>query len=149
MGPSCFSTAPAGYIGNPDVDHKIVGGVNNQNFFRIEGPGIGTGTGNSYVNFACPGKSNCIQTDMFSLMGKIATNNGLDIQQATYKQTSADSGSIDVFAYSEVDQTIEVSGDGIMKTQLAGGDGQYYAHIPYTGAEPPAKVTLTNIRRYT
>ena len=136
---------PPGYTGNPDVEQTDTGGVNNQNFFRIEGPGIGTGTGNSYVEFACPGKSNCIQTDMFSLMGKIATNNGLDIQQATYKQTSADSGFIDVFVYSEIEQTIEVSGDGIVKTHLAEGNGQYYAHIPYTGAEPPAELTLTNI----
>ena len=78
-------------------------------------------------------------------MGKIANNNGLDIQQATYKQTSADSGSIDVFVYSEVDQNIEVLGDGIVKTLLSGGEGQYYAHVPYTGIVPPSEVTLTNI----
>ena len=31
-----------------------------------------------------------------------------------------------------------------MKTNLAGGDGQYYAHVPYSGTEPPKEITLTN-----
>ena len=29
---------------------------------------------------------NCIETNLFSLAGKIATINGLDIQQATYNR---------------------------------------------------------------
>ena len=86
---------------------------------------------------------NCIQTDLFSLAGKEATIKGLDIQQATYSQT-ADGGAIDVFVYSEDEQNIEVSGDGIANTTLAGGNGQYFTHVPYTGSEPPAEVTLTN-----
>ena len=141
--PVVLPQAREGYIGNPDVLHKIVGGVKDQNFFRIEGPEIGTGA--NYASFACTNIPNCIQTDLFSLMGKIANNNGLDIQQATHKQTSADSGSIDVFVYSEVDQNIQVSGDGIVTTLLSGGEGQYYAHVPYTGIVPPSEVTLTNL----
>ena len=88
--------------------------------------------------------NNCIETKLFSLAGKISTNNGLDIQQATYSQTP-EGGAIDVFVSSEVEQNIEVSGAGIVKTALAGGNGQYFAHVPYTGTEPPAQVTLTNI----
>ena len=141
--PAVGPQAPAGYVGNPDVAHKIVGGYNNQNYFRIEGPGIGTG-GNYSAN-ACPSTPNCIQTDLFSLAGKEATIAGLDIQQATYSQTT-DGGAIDVFVYSEAEQNIEVSGTGIEKTTLAGGKGQYFAHVPYSGGEPPAKVTLTNIK---
>ena len=105
--PAVGPQAPAGYVGNPDVAHKIVGGYNNQNYFRIEGPGIGTG-GNYSAN-ACPSTPNCIQTDLFSLAGKEATIEGLDIQQATYSQTT-DGGAIDVFVYSEAEQNIEVSG---------------------------------------
>ena len=70
MGPAVSPAPPPGYTGNPDVDQTVTGGVNDQNFFRIEGPGIGTGTGNSYVNFACPGNSNCIQTDIIFTYGK-------------------------------------------------------------------------------
>lgn len=61
--------APAGYIGDPNVDHTIIGGINNQNFFRVEGLGIGTGS--------CG--PNCAQTDFFSLMGKQATIAGVVI----------------------------------------------------------------------
>ena len=51
-----------------------------------------------------------------------------------------------MFVYSEAEQNIEVSGTGIEKTALAGGNGQYFAHVPYSGGEPPAEVTLTNIK---
>ena len=139
--PAVGPQAPAGYVGNPDVDHKIVGGYKDQNYFRIEGPGIGTG-GNYSANACGP---NCIQTDLFSLAGKEATIEGLDIQQATYSQTTK-GGAIDVFVYSETEQNIEVSGTGIEKTALAGGNGQYFTHVPYSGDEPPAEVTLTNIK---
>ena len=132
--------APEGYVGDPGIEHRVTGGVNAQNFFRIEGPGIGR----IYSGFACPGNpDNCIQTDLFSLAGKESTITGLDIQQATYSQT-ADGGAIDVFVYSEDEQNIEVSGDGIANTTLAGGNGQYFTHVPYTGSEPPTEVTLTN-----
>ena len=81
---------------------------------------------------------NCIQTDLFSLSGKIATNEGLDIQQATYSQT-AEGGAIDVFVSSETGENIEVSGTWYCETNLAGGNGQYFAHVPYSGTEPPEK----------
>ena len=141
--PAVGPQSPAGYVGNPDVAHKIVGGYNNQNYFRIEGPGIGTG-GNYSAN-ACPSTPNCIQTDLFSLAGKEATINGLDIQQVTYSQTPG-GGAVDVFVYSETGEDIEVSGNGVEKTPLAGGNGQYFAHVPYSGTEPPAEITLTNIK---
>ena len=118
--------APAGYMGDPNVPHTITGGVNNQNFFRIEGPGIGM-----------------IQTNEFSVMGKIAVNEGLNIQQATYNQT-AKGGSIDVFILAKSDQTIKVSATNVATAQLNGGNGQYFARIPYTGAEPPTSITVTN-----
>ena len=51
-----------------------------------------------------------------------------------------------MFVYSETEQNIEVSGTGIAKTALAGGNGQYFTHVPYSGDEPPAEVTLTNIK---
>ena len=63
--------------------------------------------------------TDCIKTTLFSLAGKIATNNGLDIQQATYNQTTSDGGSIDVFVSSEIEQTIEVSGAGIVTTTFS------------------------------
>ena len=43
-------------------------------------------------------------------------------------------------------KTLKFQVHGIEKTALAGGNGQYFAHVPYSGAEPPAEVTLTNIK---
>ena len=131
---------PLGYSGDPNVEQTVTGGVNSQNFFRLRDRELD----NVYPDFKCtPNSSDCIQTTVFSLSGKIATNEGLDIQQATYSQT-AEGGAIDVFVSSETGESIEVSGNGIVKTNLAGGDGQYYAHVPYSGTEPPKEITLTN-----
>ncbi len=54
------SSAPAGYVGDPAVDHIITGSPTGFNKFRIEGPNIGG-----------PGV-NMVETDLFSIMGKIA-----------------------------------------------------------------------------
>ena len=57
---------------------------------------------------ACTSNTNCIQTDLFTLAGKIATNNGLDIQQATYtKQLMVEQS---MYLYPQkTEQNIEVS----------------------------------------
>ena len=59
--------APAGYIGDNTTPRKVIGSPTGFNAFRVEGPGL-TGT--------CPDAaggtiSNCEQTDLFTLQGKI------------------------------------------------------------------------------
>jgi hypothetical protein len=135
---------PIGYVGNPNVDHKIKNGYHNgteeQNYFRIQGPGI---------NSTCVTTSgtirNCIQTDLFSLMGKEATTAGVDVMRATYSQDTAGSGTIDVFASTEVDKqyTIDVTGDGMSATTMRGIGGQYFGRVPFTG-DLPSQVIVTN-----
>jgi hypothetical protein len=51
--------APAGYIGDPNVDHVVTGSPFGTNFFRIAGPNVG-GSG-----------INTIQTTLFAVQGKI------------------------------------------------------------------------------
>lgn len=48
------SGAPDGYIGDPNVEHVVVGSPTGNNFFRVEGPGV------------------AIQTDQFAIQGKLA-----------------------------------------------------------------------------
>jgi hypothetical protein len=44
--PKVAPKAPAGYVGNPEVGHKVVGSPRGTNFFKIEGPNAGgRGTG--------------------------------------------------------------------------------------------------------
>lgn len=52
--------APAGHVGDPAIDHRVVGSPNGTNFFRIEGPNVG-GRGD-----------NVQQTDLFSIAGRRA-----------------------------------------------------------------------------
>jgi hypothetical protein len=132
--------APEGYVGDPNVDHKIKNGYFNgteeQNYFRIQGPGIGS-------DGTCG--PDCIQTDLFSLMGKKATTAGVDIIRATYTQDIAGSGTIDVFASTEEDNeyTIDVTGDGVSPVTMRGTDGQYFGRVTFTG-DKPDQVIVTN-----
>jgi hypothetical protein len=61
--PAVAPAAPAGYIGNPNTLHTVIGSPFNTNFFRIAGPNIG-GAG-----------INTIQTTLFSVQGKIQPSN--------------------------------------------------------------------------
>jgi K319-like protein len=126
--------APDGYLGDPAVDHKITGSPYNTNVFKIEGPNAG-GTG---VNVA--------QTDLFSVMGKKATNSGVDAVRASYSRAGgASGGTIDVYATSEPEQSLQVSGANVDDTRLEGNGRRYFARVAYTGSTPPTEVTVTNV----
>ncbi|MFP7296558.1 PKD domain-containing protein [Neobacillus niacini] len=137
---------PPGFVGNPDVDHKIINGYFNgteeQNYFRIQGPGI-----NSTCVTSTGTIRNCIQTDLFSLMGKEATTAGVDAIRATYSQDSEGSGTIDVFASTEEDKQysidIDINDDGTKETTMEGVNGQYFGRVKYSGAVPE-NVTVIN-----
>ncbi|HEX8285146.1 MAG TPA: choice-of-anchor D domain-containing protein [Pyrinomonadaceae bacterium] len=57
--PAVSPAAPAGYIGDPNVNHTVIGSPFNTNFFRIAGPNVG-GSG-----------VNTIQTNAFAVQGKL------------------------------------------------------------------------------
>jgi hypothetical protein len=150
--------APEGYVGDPNVEHTIKNGYKNkdgveQNYFRIVGDEdskLTDGLSENSLNYC--GK-NCIQTDLFSLMGKKATTSGVDIARATYSRNVDDEGkpinggTIDVFAWTEerqgIETNIEVSANGIQPVKLKGKNGQYFARISFTGDTPP-ELTVTN-----
>jgi hypothetical protein len=56
--PAQAPAPPAGYIGNPNVGHTVVGSPFGTNFFRLTGPGLGAGG---------------VQTNDFFVQGKLAT----------------------------------------------------------------------------
>ncbi|MEI4770520.1 IPT/TIG domain protein [Psychrobacillus sp. FJAT-51614] len=149
--PSVAPAAPEGYIGNPAVLHPIVGSLfidrfgQPQNYFRIEGPGIGIGSPDRSTTPGIDG-DNCIETVSFTVIGKISTISGVDVSRATYTQIESLGGFIDVFATSDDSaQTINVTGTGIDPTLLEGSVGQYFARILFTGARPPNTITVTNV----
>ena len=123
----------ASYLGDGATAHAITGSDLGTNFFRIDGPDIGG-----------PGV-NTIQTTLFTLQGRVATNSGVSPTSVTYTRTNTTGGFIDAFATSNPDQVIQVSGTGISTTKLkAGVVGRYFGRVAYTGANPPASVQVTN-----
>ncbi|MDF2066999.1 IPT/TIG domain protein [Bacillus sp. Cr_A10] len=149
--PSVAPSAPEGYIGNPAVLHPIVGSLftdrfgQPQNYFRIEGPGIGIGSPDRSTTLGING-DNCIETNNFTLLGKISTISGVDVTRATYTQNESLGGLLDVFATSDdTAQTINVTGTSFNSTLLQGSDGQYFTRLRYTGARPPSTITVTNL----
>ncbi|RZU49388.1 hypothetical protein EV385_1138 [Krasilnikovia cinnamomea] len=137
--PAVAPAAPAGYTGDPGVDHKVVGSPYNTNFVRIEQLDPSTGAVLGQVGFS----------DLFSVQGRYATNAGVDIDQATYTRAANGTGTVEVFASSEPGQVIEIQADpalGFHNTKLRGDNGRYYGRFPLTGTLPAdPKVEVVNV----
>ncbi len=149
--PTILPLAPEGYIGNPNELHPIIGSVimdpngQPQNYFRIEGPGIGIGSPDRSTT---PGinPDNCIETRNFILFGTIATNSGVDVTRVTYSKSIDGSRYVDVFAISDdTPQDIEVTGPSLLPTRMEGSNGTYFTRVSYIGDVVPNEVTVTNI----
>jgi hypothetical protein len=127
-------TGPSGgqYLGDPAVPHRVTGSALGTNFFRIDGPGIGgTGVGT-------------VQTDLFTVTGKVASRMGLDPGTPSYTRT-ATGGFVDVFAGSAGGQVLTLTGAGLSSTTLRGDTtGHYFGRAAFTGT-PPAEVTVSNV----
>ena len=141
--------APAGYLGDPAVDHAVTGSPYNTNFFRIEGP-AGSFTGSTQLcadatlGDSATATDDCIQTDLFSVVGKLATRAGVEVTKAYYSN-SGTGHMMDLFAFSEPGQNLVVSGSGIPQTKMRedATTGKYYARV-YADGAPPADLAVTN-----
>jgi hypothetical protein len=141
--------APAGYLGDPTVDHVVTGSPFNTNVFRIEGP-AGSFTGSTQLcadatmGDSATATDDCIETDLFSVQGKLATRAGVEVTKAYYSN-SGTGHMMDLFAFSEPGQNLVVSGSGIPQTKMRedATTGRYYARVFADGA-PPADLAVTN-----
>lgn len=122
------------YVGDPNTDHAVVGSPYGTNFFEIDGPGVGG-----------PG-INSVSTNLFSIVGKIDTNSGLDQGNPTYSRSTTGSGLVDVQSHSDPGKSIKAALPGDSLTTMRGGaDGSYVARLPFDGATPPTTVTVENL----
>ena len=143
------SGAPAGYVGDPALEHTVTGSPYNTNIFRIEGPaGSFTGSPNLCSNPALGDDpvdlTDCVETNLFSVMGKYATRAGVQVTKAVY--TNEGTGhTIDIYAKSEPGQRLIISGSGVAQTEMRGdGNGGYYGRVFADGATP-TDLAVTNI----
>jgi PKD repeat protein len=118
------------YVGDGATLHAIKGSPYGSNIFRIQGPGINP----TPLSDLCPTVSgpfaDCMETNLFTVQGKLATTSGVTAEQATYSRSSAGAGTLDVFASSQSGpQAIQVSDA---------------SRVAYTGAQPPSKVQVSN-----
>ena len=146
--PTIAPAAPAGHLGDPTVDHQVTGSPYGTNIFRIEGPaGAFTGSTNLCTNAALgdspTATDDCVETNLFSVMGKTATRAGVQVTK-TVTTKDGNGNFIDVFAKSEAGQTLVISGTGVSATAMRqDGNGGYYGRIRVDG-QPPADLAVTN-----
>jgi hypothetical protein len=125
--PGVAPAAPAGYVGNPDVEHQVTGSPTNFNRFTAWQGSLQVGT-----------------TDLFSISGKIAVNTGLKVDLASVNGTH-----LDVFATSRGSQLEVVGQNGRFATtpmEHDAGTDRFYVRIPLqAGATAPTEVTVRNL----
>jgi hypothetical protein len=156
--PSVDPQAPEGYTGDPAIGHPITGGVND--VFAIVGPGVGANKLNDGTDTCGPAvlakannapggaiqgtgpggaitEADCVGTNLFSLLGKLAQNAGVDVKRATFSRDTDGNTAVDVQAESDGGQTIVVRPTAnrtsaarlFSPTKLAEDHGRYYAHV--------------------
>jgi hypothetical protein len=146
--PAAAPAAPAGYLGDPAAPHPVTGSPYNTNLFRVEGP-AGSFAGSTQL---CSDPTlgddpvatdDCIESNQFTVQGKLATRAGVQVTKAFYQ--NFDTGNmIDLYAVSEPNQTLSVTGTGVSQTTMHGdASGHYFARV-YSDGPPPTNLTVTN-----
>ncbi|MGN7252264.1 hypothetical protein [Arthrobacter sp. SAFR-014] len=123
--PATAPAAPEGYLGDPAQDHTVTGSPTGYNKFSVNGGGL------------------ALETDQFTVQGKISTNQGVNTDSAVLNGNM-----IDVFASSGNGAQLQIDGQaGAFETtpMLSDPDtGRYYARVQFTGTAPTS-VKVTNI----
>jgi hypothetical protein len=134
---STAPAAPAGFLGDPNVNHPITGSPFGTNFVRIEGPNVG-GT-----------NINSLQTNLFAVTGKIFDGviaTPLTADRTTYSRSAGLSTEVDLFVHSAGNASVVATAGGIPTTNLAGdpATGRFYAGLFLAPGSPlPAFVRYT------
>ena len=132
--PAVAPAAPAGYVGDPGVDHRVVGSPYGTDYVSVERK-----SGDTWTELA--------RTDVFSIQGRLASNAGVDVQQATYSVGADGRGFVDIYASSDAGQSIHVmdAGLGFIETRFEGDRGNYYGRFAVTSSPDGRTVTVANV----
>lgn len=151
---------PPGFIGDAATPVRVKGARTGNNFYRVESL-VWDPNQNQYVRGGAvlhPGgqglqcsdahSPHCVETDLFTLMGKVATSAGVDVDRATYTRTSEGTTKVSVFASSAPGQNLVVSLDGgqaVPMTPAGPNSSRYYALLDGSMSSAPVEVTVTNL----
>lgn len=133
--PAVAPAAPAGYVGDPGVPHRVVGSPYGTNYVSVER----RGSDGSWTELA--------RTDLFSVQGRKATNAGVDARAATYSVGADGHGFVDVYAGSDAGQSLHVldAGLGFVETRMEGDRGVYYGRYGIDRSPDGRSLTLANV----
>lgn len=133
--PDVAPAAPEGYVGDPAVEHRVVGSPYGTNFVSVER----RDDAGAWVEIA--------RTDLFFVQGRHAVNSGVDADQATYTVGADGTGYVDVYATSEVGQSLAVedSGLGFVTTRMEGDGTRYFGRYAVDRSPDGASVTIANV----
>ena len=133
--PSVAPAAPAGYVGDPGVDHQVVGSPYGTNYVAVERKNAD----GSWTELT--------RTEVFSIQGRLATNAGLDVKAATYAVGADGTGYVDVYAGSDAGQSLMVNDSalGFINTRLEGDRGVYYGRVAIDRSPDGKSVTVANV----
>lgn len=145
--PAVAPLAPAGYVGDPQVEHAVTGSKCGFNYFKVEGP-TGSNLGGAGVN--------TVQNNLFSVQGKIFdeinTPPPAVLDRATYNRTQNIAGNlstrVNVWAQSTPGATVTLSGLPAGNGPMTGdGSGNFYKRVTLNNVQSqtlPANVTVTS-----
>ncbi len=133
--PAVAPAAPAGYVGDPGVDHRVVGSPYGTNYVAIER----RAADGTWAELA--------RTDVFSIQGRMASNSGVDVQQSTYSVGADGKGFVDVYATSDAGQSLHVkdTGLGFIESRMEGDRGVYYGRYAVDASPDGKSVTVANV----
>jgi len=141
--PAVAPAAPAGYIGDPQVPHRVVGSPEGNNFFRIEH--LGDDLPGDPTPKVLANNQTAVTQNEFTVMGKRFTGTAptpLTFDRASYKQ---DAQRIEIFARSTPTATLNVNIDGNASAMAGDGKGNFWysgaANVMPSGAEVTATDT--------
>ena len=118
--------APAGYLGDGVTERPVTGSPFGTNFFRVDGPGVAAAGGP--VDPADPTNPDRIQSSLFTVQGRIATQLGVELTAATYTRTGG-AVVVDLHARSAPGQVLETAGTDLPRAAFAGADRDYTVRV--------------------
>jgi len=144
--PTSFMPATDAFLIEGLSDTTVTGSPNGTNYYRIEGMGAASKLGSNWPGHRCADPNlgldpdpiarnatldDCVETDLFTVQGKVAKNFSANIDRATYTKTSLGTF-VNIWANAPTGSDLAASVDGSLPHSMvesSPNSGNYYARI--------------------